>query len=204
MRFDLVKQSQRIEIGDNRFARGKPVEFAVGLWGIIVDAGIFVEDVHQRQIVPHADFIVVEVVRRRDFHTAAAEFAIDVLVGNDGDVFFDQWQPDAAANERLVALIVRVNGDGSVTEHCFGSGGCHHQMIATIPGCVALGQWIAKVPQVTLLFRVFDFQVRYGRSQFRIPVDQPFASINQVVFVQTHKDFEHSAGKAVIESEAFA
>jgi hypothetical protein len=36
-----------------------------------------------------ADGVVVEVVRRRDFHAAGAECLVDVFVGDDGDLAAD-------------------------------------------------------------------------------------------------------------------
>ena len=56
---------------------------------------------------------------------------------------------------------------------------------------------------MTVLFFAFDFQVRDGGFQDRVPVDESFATINQAIFVQANKDFLHRAGQILVHGEAF-
>jgi hypothetical protein len=53
------------------------------------------EDVDLRQVVPQPHLVVIEVVRRRDFHAAGTEGRVDVTVGN---------HRDGAAGERQLQL----------------------------------------------------------------------------------------------------
>ena len=43
------------------------------------------------------------------------------------------------------------------------------------------------MPHRTFRFAVFHFQVRDSGAQFRIPVYQAFATVNQVFFIQTNE-----------------
>ena len=82
-----------------------------------------VEDVDRRQRVAPADFEIVEVVRRRDLDRARALLGIGIFVGDDRDAAADERQDHVLADERLVALVVRVHGDGGVAEHGLGARG---------------------------------------------------------------------------------
>ena len=48
-----------------------------------------------------ADFVVIEVVRGRDFDAAGAELGIDIVVGNDRYAPADDRQIDFLADEVL-------------------------------------------------------------------------------------------------------
>ena len=61
-----------------------------------------------------AHFVVVEVVGRGDLHAAGAEFAVDVLVGDDRDVPADDRQFGELADQLGVALVFRVHRDRGV------------------------------------------------------------------------------------------
>ena len=60
------------------------------------------------------------------------------------------------------------------------------------------------MPHGTFRFAVLYFQVRDGGAQFRVPVDQALAAINQVFFVQANEDFFYRVGQAFIHREALA
>ncbi len=55
-----------------------------------------------------------------------------------------------------------------------------------------------------MLVAVFHFQVGNRGAQFRIPVHQAFAAVNQVFFVQAHEDFFDRVGEAFVHGEALA
>ena len=82
-----------------------------------------VHDVDVGQMVALAQREVVGVVGGRDFDSAGAEVAADPCVENDGDLAADQRQAEFFAVEMEVALVFRMDGDGGVAEHGFGTGG---------------------------------------------------------------------------------
>src|SRR5437667_7663787 len=67
----------------------------------------------------------------------------------------------------------------------------------------AVSQWIADLPQLTGFFFVFDFEVRHRGAEHRIPVDEPFAAIDQAIVVEPHKRFEHRGGEPRVHGKAF-
>ena len=60
------------------------------------------------------------------------------------------------------------------------------------------------MPEAALLLFVFDFQIRNGGVQRRVPVDQPLAAVDQLFFVQAHEHFLHRFIEAVVHGEALA
>ena len=83
MRFDLLDQARLFEIRNDQLARLEAVHAAISLGSFIADARAAREHVDHRQIVAQADFVIVEIVGRSDLDAAAADFRIDVLIGDD-------------------------------------------------------------------------------------------------------------------------
>ena len=85
----------------------------------------------------------------------------------------------------LVAWVFRMNHDGGIAEHGFRS--CRGDGQRT----TAIGQRIANMPEETVLFFRQHFQVRYGGVEFRVPVNETLAAVNQTFVVETDKALCH-------------
>ena len=115
------------------------------------------------QVVALADGEVVGVVRGRDLDGAGAELGLGPVVGEDGDLAVGL--PAAALSGRvtslpmkcLVALVVRIDGDGDVAEHGLGAGGGDDD------GAGAVGEGVADV--VELAEAVFVGRLRGRRRR---------------------------------------
>ena len=59
------------------------------------------------------------------------------------------------------------------------------------------------MPQVALLLFADHFQIGNSGVQYRVPVDQTFAAIDQAFFMQTDEDLLHCVREAVVHGEAF-
>ena len=66
------------ELRDDLLARLEAIEPAERAGTLSLSLRVRREDVDLRQVVPLADLVVVEVVRRRDLHAAGAEGRVDV------------------------------------------------------------------------------------------------------------------------------
>jgi hypothetical protein len=82
----LLEQAECFEIGDDLFARYETIQVLVLPGRVFVDLGVQREDGDDLQLVALSHGVVVEVMRRGDFYHACAEFLVDVVVGDDGDV----------------------------------------------------------------------------------------------------------------------
>ena len=57
---------------------------------------------------------------------------------------------------------------------------------------------------MALLLLGFDLEIRDGRLQDRVPVDQAFAPVDQTFVVQPDEDFGHRLRQSFVHGEAFA
>ena len=126
--FDLVQQAERVEVLDDFLSSDKAVKPAIGLRDRVIDRGVIVKNIVLGQIVTLADFIIIEIVCRRDLDATSAELGIDIFVGDDRHLSFDQRQQDLFANQVLVSLVFGMNRNRAVAQHCFGPGGRHDQV----------------------------------------------------------------------------
>ena len=118
----------------------------VGGWGLVIDLGILGEDIDQGELVTLADFVVIKVMGWGDLDTAGPKAGVHVVVSNNRDLAPDQGQGHGLADEMLIALILWVYGNGTITEHGLRSGGGDDKVAVT------LSQGIAEVPEVAIFF----------------------------------------------------
>src|SRR5690348_1261769 len=119
---DAVEEALRFEVFDDFFARGEAVEAGVRAGGF-GHARVGINDFDFGELVALAHGEIVGVVSGRDFDGAGAEFAVHDFVGDDGDFAIYQRQNRFFADERFVAVIFRMDGDGRVAKHGFGTRG---------------------------------------------------------------------------------
>ena len=196
MRVDFLEQPGGFEVGDHALACLESIQAAVLRRHFVVERGIGREDVDHRQRVTLADFVVVEVVRRRDLDAAAAERRIAVVVGDDRHQAAGERQPDLLADEMLVALVGGVYRDGSVAQHRLWTGRRDDQVAA------AVRERIAQVPQAAGFGLRDHFEIGQCRVQDRVPVHETLAAIDQSILVQAHEGLEHGLGEACVHREA--
>ena len=146
------------------------------------------------KIVALADFEVVGIVRGRDFHDAGAEFAVDVGVRDDRNFAIHQRQHHALADEVLVALVLRMNGDGGVAEHGFRArGGDHEKFFRADDG-------IADVPDFSGALVVDDFEIADRGLAARAPIDHVASAIDQPFAIETQKRFDARRDRALVRA----
>ena len=199
-----IEQALGVEVGDHALPGGEAIEATVGLRRLIVDGGVFGEDVDQRQLVAGANFMVIEIVGRGDLHAAGAELHVDISVGDDGNLPADQRQAHALAHQLAVAFVVRMHGNRAVAQHGLRARGGDHQIILAVGGGGAAGERVAEVPQLTLLFGALHLQVGDRGFQLGIPVHQPLAAVDEPFIVQADEHLQHRVRKACVHGEAFA
>ena len=219
-------QVYRVHVGGaRRGAGGHDLGRAHGgaLVGFAVIAqvrGAVHEAIHGNVVAP-GDFVVVEVVRAGDLHRARAEFRVRVFVGDDRDQPALCLGADrdlaALAHDRRIARVVRMHGDRAVAEHGFRTRGGDRDVIAgfakglvaVVVGLdvfvgLAVFQRILEVPHVAGDFGVFDLEIGDRRVEYRIPVDQPLAAIDQALVVEGHEGIAHGFRQAVVHGETLA
>ena len=199
MGLDAVQVALLLQVGDHPLAGLVAVQALIAVRRVLVDVRVLVEDVDLGQVVALADLEVVEVVRRRDLDGTRALFGVGPVVGDDGQAPVDQRQDHVLADHVLVAVVVRVHGDGGVAQHGLRPGGGDHD--------VAVGvvlQRIADVPVVAVHLLLHHLQVGNGGQQLGVPVDQPGVLVDQTLPIEVDEHLEHGGGQPVVHGEAFA
>ena len=107
-----------------------------------------------RKIATLTDFKVVRIVCRSDFNNTRSLFHICVFITNNRDFLVKERKDYMTAVEVLVTLIVLVDGNSSITEHCFGTGCCDFKVLACFLNL------IEQVPEMTVLLLVFNLGIR--------------------------------------------
>ena len=187
VRHHLLEKALRFEIAQHRLAGGVAVEPAVGSRPVIVDLGVEGEDGDERQLVPQRHLVVIEIVRAGDLHAARAEVLVDVAVGDHRDPPIAERQIDHLADEVPVALVIRVHGEGAVGQHGLGPRGGDVHAAHRLPvgiGLRTVAERIEDVPHRPVALLVLDLEVGDGREQYRVPVHQPLAAVDEPLFVR--------------------
>ena len=147
-------------------------------------------------------------MRRRDLHAAGAEFAVDVVVGDDRNFAIAQRQHHGLADQMLVALVLRMYGHGGVAEHGFRARCRDDDVVARFAGfglvAQAASERVAQMPELAVFFFLHHFQIGDRGLQHRVPVDQALAAIDQAVFVQAHEVFDDGLGIRRVHREGVA
>ena len=197
VRLDFFEESREFEILDDLLARILARESAIRT-AVLVDVRGIVEDRDLLEVVALAEIEIHRIVRGRDFERAGAEFAIDRGVGDDFYLARCQRQTKHLADVRLVTLVVRIHGDGSVTEHRLGPRGRNRYRASTV------GERVADVPEAAGDVLVIDFEVGQRGFAARAPVDQPHRAVDEFLVVEIDEDFGHRLREAGVECEALA
>ena len=145
-----------------------------------------------------ADLIVVEVVRRGDFHAAGTEGLVDVFVGNDRNRAAGQRQYYLTADQTAVAFVFRMHGNGCIAKHGFRAGGGNCQMTA------AVGEWVTDLPQLAVFLLGLYFEVGNDGAQYRVPVGEAHAAIDQAVAVEFDEGVGDQLRQRFIHRETLA
>ena len=142
--------------------------------------------VYDRKIVAQTDLKVIGVMRRSYLDSAGAEIHLDIIVSNNRYFGADKRQSDLFADKILISFIIRIDRNGSIAEQRFRSGRGKLNISA------AVGQRITQMPEISVLFAVFDLSVRDRGQAMRAPVDDPLAAVYQSLFVKADKDLSYS------------
>ena len=196
MRLDSCEQARRFEIGNHPLACLEAVEAVIACGRCIADGGIRSQDVDQRQAVALSDFVVVEIVGGRDLDATRAKGRVDIGIRNDRNFPTTERQRDALPDEMTKALILRMHCDRGVPQHRFRPRRRNREHAA------AIGEWVGNVPETAVLLGGEHLEVGQRGLQYRIPVDQALAAINQALFMQSHEGLVHRPRHPGIHREA--
>src|SRR5262249_49529428 len=110
----------------------------------------------------------------------------------------DRRQANAAADERAVPVIVRMDGDGGVAEHRLRPRRRHLDRAA------AVSERIAELVEHAVGGGVLDLEIGECRTAARTPIDQIAIAVDQPLLVEPDEYLAHGAGEPLVHGEALA
>src|SRR5262249_5901694 len=152
-----------------------------------------------RQPMPLTDFPVIGIMRGRDLQGAGAKLAVHIFVRDYRHRSVAERYEHGLADVLLVTAIVRVHGDGNISEHRFGARGRYRQ--ASRAG----SQPVLNEIEVPLCLLVLDLEIGKAGQAARTPVGHSAASVNESFFKESdegahdrpHVPFIHGEGDAI-------
>lgn len=104
------------EVAQNFLTGFQSGKTAVGFGNVAIHGAVFSDDRDTFEVMALANFKIVKIVGGGNLDGAGAVLWVGVFVGDDGDFAVGEGEFDKAADEVLIAGIIRVDRDGSVTE----------------------------------------------------------------------------------------
>ena len=135
---------------------------------------------------------------RRNLDAAGAELHVNVLVTEDRNLAVHDREDAGLADQVLVALVVRVDGNAGIAHEGLRTGSRNDQIAR------AVRQRIADVPQLARLGFVLNLSVGQRSRAVRAPVDDAVALVDKALVVQVYKYLADRLGAALVHGEALA
>ena len=196
-RLDFNKCTGVRQVFDNRLAALH--EIHTGIFAcLFIHEAVVGHDVDNRQVVSESYFKVVRVVRRGNFNRTGSLVHFCVRVGNNRDFTSDDGNHNGLSDYVLVAFIIGVNGNGGIAGNRFGTGGCDLNIAAPVL------ERIFEVPEIAVVLFIFNLGVGNRGLTVRTPVDDPFAPVNQSLFIEITENLTDSLRAAFVKREAFS
>ena len=124
--FRAAQETCSAELGKDFLARLEAIEAGKVAPRRIGHFSALVDDLQLRKMIAQARFVIVLVMRWRDFHDTRAEFRVDEDgVANDRNLAIGDRQNGLPSDEIAIAFVARMNSEGSIAEHCLRPCRCH-------------------------------------------------------------------------------
>jgi hypothetical protein len=182
VRLHLLQPARRLQVRDERLARGEAFDAAV-LAGVLVERAVRVHDRDDLQAVTLADLEVDRVMAGRHLQRARTGLNAHGGVADDRDQPAVRRHDRALADQAGVARILRVHGDRRVRGDRLRTRGGDDDV--TPDGrAVHLRDRVAHVPERAGLVLVLHFDVGDRGTAVHAPVDEALGAVDQAVAVE--------------------
>ena len=187
----------------HRFCAGfKPVETCEFVTSEVIQRGVGIENINDRQVMAEADFVVGFVVRWSHLQDTRAEFEIHRLVADDRQQGFHtggEGTSHMESDECGVAGVLRVHSHGGIRNDRLRTGSGDFQIGA---GFFHDLDFVV-VEKSFLVFRN-DLLVAERCERDGAPVHHPLATIDHPLGVEIHENLLHLACVGFVHRKALA
>ena len=126
MLFNFFHEIELIELFNDHFPSFKTIQTNEFAWYIVIQAGIFIKNIDEFQVVALTHFPVIGIMGWCDFNTTGSKIFIHIFISENGDFTSNQWQNHMFPNEMLIAFIIGMDRHTSIPQHGLWSGGGHN------------------------------------------------------------------------------
>ena len=186
--FHLYKVSGLFQHLHNLLAGHKAV-LAYQDLGLLVEFAMVIYDFQHGQVVPEADFIVMNIVGRGNLKAAGTKIHLYIIVLNYRYLPVDERDKHLLALEPEVPFILRIDADCSIGHNGLRTG-CSNDKELVRGIAVAVGDVVSQVIEVALGVLVDNLVVTHGGEGLRIPVHHAHALVNPTLLVEVHKSVD--------------
>ena len=195
---DRDQRALGFQIGDDFGAGFVAIESSVDA-ALCIDMRRLIHHVDGWQAVALPQSKIVRVVGGRYFDRTCPEFAVHIVVGDDGDFAPDQRQPQPLAVKMQIAFVVGMHRDGGVAQHRLRPSRRDGDETAWL-----LQNLVAYLPEAAFLLFVNDLKIGDGGLATRTPINDISAAIDQPLLVQANEGLSHRDRELLAHGEIFA
>ena len=195
--FGLDQIACGIEVFDDFLAHHEAVLADVELC-LLIERGVFVEDVYQFEIVALADLVVIDIVGRGHLEATSTVLNVYVVIANDRNLAVDHGDDGFLADEVLEALIFGVDTDSGIGQDGLWAGGGDGHIV------LGPGDLVAYVEEFGVYFFVDYLLIRHSGLALRVPVDHAVAAVDMSFVVEVYKYLDYGFVVALVHGEAGA
>ena len=201
--FDLNEKSHLIEFLNDSLTcliTIHTLEFAT----ILIDGCIIVQNVDDGKIMTLTNLEIVRVMCRCNLNNTGSFFHICVLIANDGDGTVHDGKHNLLADQILVARIFRINCNCSITQHGLRTGSRELEELLGADTAILIYQGILNMPEVAVLFLVFNLGIRDRCLTYRTPVDDAGALVDPALVIHLKEDILNCIRAAFVHGETLS
>ena len=159
-----------------------------------------IKDGNGRMPCPFADFIIIEIMGRRNLHSARAFLWIGVIIRDNLYTAVHDGQDYVFTDKACITLVIWMHSNARITEHSFRARRCDNNIVARFMPCdptvfifqrVLIGHAIReRISQMPIMpvdsFR-FDFKVGNRCLEMRVPIHQALVTVDQARFIHLNE-----------------
>ena len=174
------------------------LESSVFFRNVFVHASIWSKKIDYFKIVSLTYFPVVRVVGRSNLYHTSSKFHINIIICDNWNFFSCERKLQHFSNDRLIAFILRIYGNGSITKESFRTSCCNFNLSASI------SIFIIKVIHCPLSIFVVYFIISKSSTTARTPVYKALTTVHKSALIQSYENVANCGRQAFIIGKALS
>ena len=142
-----------------------------------------------------ANFIVIDIVSRRNFQSSCTKFNIYIFIFDDRNYPTYHRNNYFFASQMFITLIIRIYTNGYVSKNSFRASSCYSKIFLRI------FNFIYKVKKLSVLFFIDYFFIRKSGFSLWVPINHTIPSVDKSFVIQIYKNLNNRLIQIIIHCE---